>query len=1429
MPTFGTQEDQTKQALETQKTNLEARLQGVGVDPANLDELDNRNIIQKALNLDEDQGLLMSTFDILNRPLQAVYSTVAGEGLLEGLTGESYRTGVELLDELGLVNKNDIGGVTSFAINMMMGAKLSPLTYTGGPLKLLQKSGLLSKKRHVVNRINEAAVKYKDLSVKASTDITKWTDLGDGTFEYVDEAGQKLKIVDKTVKDKLVQQFELDKLKRQTFKEKQQALADKGLTKAEIKAQLASEPKMPDGFDFEAEVTDYFNDNFNGVIDDLKDVLGPDAKNLIILKQPTSNNLADLELFYKFTDENGKEFFMQVSENTIEVKGMFQSFKSKAYASSFSFRKDNGVGQYEVNFAKGSKEMQDLKIAIEDRVLSGDATARKIRSYIEDIDTGTFKSKVLNQEEADYIADLIYQKAGMADSDWVGGVGPALANGKPILIRGSDFKALTTPSISIARDGKTAIKITGRYQWDENKIKNFIGKAEDTLSKEEIQDAFAEYLVENNGIFDYFDELMTEKSVAGLIPTVEKTPGKIIQWMDAAAASQNSFLNKPANFVKSTQKFLKEKFVANADVPYTFSASIARIMGGSKKTMTDMQAKILHYSKKLEKIDSNSALYVNRIAESGARLDAAGRVITTDKTINTMDVVRNFSKESDFVEGVGRVYHLGSFRTPQQMQAAEDVLNNTLQLNTNIDLGLKFKIIKDKNGLTLLKLEGGEFEDLQDAIGAAKNLILPQNGEKLNQGRMLLDQTTKDFYKQNQELLDEVVGLQRNYLSFLEQENITIPQEVADRMGYVRHTMTREAKNNLKEIRKASDPNYASAINPFRKRTYLGTNEEINSYMKSYRDLDFDLMETDFLISMDDLVRTSLSKMEQNQVLQTVLDNTNFDGQSLFQVVKNTPYDIENLNGQFKILKGDFKETFPKMFANLTPESQKMLNEFIQAQGGGSPDAVLAMHNAAFNVLKNVERAYMDLPDFIRGFDKFQNYWKSVTLISPGFHMRNFFGNMTNSYMAGMSFKDIMLGNTRAFSDIGKYNEIHEKVLVQGKDYLKSLSAAEQALYKKVDHFYRSGAAQTRRGFRDLENIKDDALKVIQAGDKATFTQNAKLRYNQLVKANFTVAERIDDTQRYSLYNWALENKTTDLISDLTAQSASGQTIQMAKEARAQEVVAEALFDYQKLTSFEKDYMKRLFPFYTFMKSNFAFQAKSLLKDPERLRRVGNAFDYWNEDIGGIATEDMPDYMQDRMWLALPMTVRKDDADAISFLKLNLTPSDFTELVRNPFKKGVTSLTAPLKIPLELGFGRDAFTGQPLERYPGEARRLEQGEGALPFIRDARGNLAVSSNPVVQKIMNDLGFRMPQNYLSVALDGLDRVLGYKQPGEFLPALSDRLSLTGTQTLDRIELTKLYQDLERMRNLQRYYAQEQGEPLPTLDEISRRQGTLPGLP
>ena len=1376
MPTFS-EEDKTRKALESQRTNLEARLQGVGVDPANLDDVDNRNFIRKALNLDEDKGLLMSTFEIINRPQQAVVSGLAGEGFMAGLTGENKMTGVEFLDKMGVVDKREIDGVGEFALNMVTSMVTDPLYYVGGPVKLVKKAlGAKSKFRlptteETVNLIATRADEVVSGSIGPLTPV-----MGKGKA-----AKTELYKVYTRGEGKLAQEFRVYTAEQLN---KSYALNDGIYQKLTGKGQL---PKLSKASQTERDVanllTQYTKETFGKYSDNVEFLQGLASEN----KYP------DITVAYKL-NKNGQDLFVEVGQ--LEVKDLGRALKDQANLLSFRF--DLSDGKIVPNDSASKNFDKDILTRFTKYLENSEASQRvDIQNLIQKLKVAGKADKksiplekLLDKDDLEQMNSLIKELAfdKYQLEPYIG-----VIDGKGNL------------KIVSSNDVIQATESTGAFVNLDNGMPRFQAK----FGKGVDVDDLADYSEE------FFNEFFEKKSIiSGQVPTEIREPGLVMNFINRKALEQESMLRKPAQFVKDTMDSLGFMFNANKGLGTDFIGNIRRIRGRSGQMLHENNKILSKLKKEMTTNNPEAAKLLSQISEAEYIIDN-GRLITQDRVYTAQEILENFANNGR----VGSITTLPRFANDMAKRNFEDVLNSILEVD-----GLKVAVEVKGNATRLVLTEGTE-ADLYQLAESLKSAGAIGGETPLSFGKIDLSEEAQKFFFENQENIEKFKEIQKTVQDILVSElgYEAIPEALRGKMGYMRHTLTQEAKKGLREISAATADAYASrGVDTLKQRTFLGTVEEVNAALSEWADVPFDVLDNNAFTSMQDLIRVTSTKMEQDQVLKAVMDGTSLGGDSLFKVFPTKRVALDDLGPDFKIFEKGFKDEFSSMYKNLSPSSQKVVNDYFANLGGAEGVAAFGMHKSAYNILKQVDRAYMDLPKFVKSYDKFLNYWKSVTLISPGFHMRNIFGNYTNSYIAGMSFSDIATQTTTSVMDFQTFYKVKEQAINQGID---TLSAADQEVYRRVLDFFESGIAQTRKGTRDLELLKDTLGKEMLSGD----TSKIKQAYNQLVKVNFDVAEYIDDIQRYNLYQWALKNKGKEVASQLAAQGASKEIIDNAIKARAYETVSGALFDYQNLTTFERDVMKRVFPFYTFMKNNFIFQAKNLLSKPFKYAQIGRAWQYWNEDMGGIKTEDMPSYMQERMWLALPMTVRKDDADAISFLKLNLTISDFTELVKNPFWKGVTSVTAPVKLAFELGTGRDSFSGQPLERFPGEKRRLEAGEGVLPFLRDPRGNLALTANPTVQKVLNDLGLRMPQNYLSIALDGLDRVFGYKKAGELTPAVFDRLSLTGTQTVDSIELTRLYQDLNRLRNLQRYYAQEQGEPLPSLDEIARRQGRMPRLP
>jgi hypothetical protein len=788
--------------------------------------------------------------------------------------------------------------------------------------------------------------------------------------------------------------------------------------------------------------------------------------------------------------------------------------------------------------------------------------------------------------------------------------------------------------------------------------------------------------------------------------------------------------------------------------------------------------------------------FISQLVESGARLDENGAIIFGDRKISLKDYLRSFiestnngnpgllrkfakGKDKEFVDKLNEVANVfyGSANSPQKLFFIEE-LNGVKVLRSKMDGAELQRMLKALDVDDVLGI--GRYKD--DFLDYGKYNQVPDSLLKLPDEAVKILQEWKEY--------EEFVNLHGDVQMLLVKEGgyTNILNEAGQLNDtYLRHIMTKQAYEYLSKNRPGVLSKFAKPGSEFFKaRKYLGSIEEVNEYLKAIYNLDMDVFDPSAFRAAEDFFKYAFRNIEQSKLMELLLAGKDKFGEGLLKVVDNIASVTDPLKGE-NIIFTSFKEEFPQLMKNLSQTQQDALIQYL-TKAGLKDNQAIVMNRTIHRVMKESERAFKSLDDLTVFYDKFLNTWKGLTLVTPGFHLRNLFGNMFNSYVAGMDTFAQLKYTRIGMLEIDGY-ERALKLLAQGTK-IDDLPPTLRNYYEKYVEFRRSGLIQSHRGVRDLESLKE-ASELAAKGD----LKGAKKLYNDVIRLNFNFAEKMDDTQRYILYRWALD-KTGDAN-------------------KAAKIVTDSLFDYSALTTFEKDVMKRLFPFYTFMKNNFIFHAKNILANPKMYARTGRAYKYYLEDIAGYTIEDLPDYAAESMWLPIPMMITKNDEEGIAFLKANLPVTDFMELVQNPFEKGVQSVTVPIKLAIEVGAGRDMFTGQPITKFPGQTNVMEEGTGVLSNLRNRRGQLTIFQTPLAQKIANDIGLRTPLNFGTAALDIVDTLTEYQGPQSGLADIMERAGVASVSEIKRMKITQLYQDLEQLRNLKRLYEQETGNQLPVL--------------
>lgn len=281
--------------------------------------------------------------------------------------------------------------------------------------------------------------------------------------------------------------------------------------------------------------------------------------------------------------------------------------------------------------------------------------------------------------------------------------------------------------------------------------------------------------------------------------------------------------------------------------------------------------------------------------------------------------------------------------------------------------------------------------------------------------------------------------------------------------------------------------------------------------------------------------REAVSSRELNEALVKIGKPAIFE-ENIFNILSKQGEQLGIIKARKEMIKSLMdKKVFPEMLA--VNKGGKMPKGYTRLNVKGLEDFALPKDmaepvNKIHQKFSNVE----SINDFFKKYDKLQNFWKkTATYVNPSFHIRNFLSNNWQLHLAD-TFNPVKVVND--YRQVRKLNNVLRK---GGKveDVIKN--AKEAQMYKD---FLRDGVGQTGRFTADIE---ETVLKKRSALNKP---------FNYFAQ----VGGNVEDAAKWTLYK---------------ARRAEGFTPETARME-----VAKYLFDYNDLTDFEKNVMKRAFPFW---------------------------------------------------------------------------------------------------------------------------------------------------------------------------------------------------------------------------------------------------------
>lgn len=338
--------------------------------------------------------------------------------------------------------------------------------------------------------------------------------------------------------------------------------------------------------------------------------------------------------------------------------------------------------------------------------------------------------------------------------------------------------------------------------------------------------------------------------------------------------------------------------------------------------------------------------------------------------------------------------------------------------------------------------------------------------------------------------------------------------------------------------------------------------------------------------------------------------------------------------------------------------------------------------------------------DFLKAYDSLQNYFKAaVTSIFPAFHGRNALSNvflMYNkigyealnpaSHVAAMNILDLER-QTRAFqrAKIKGGNTPKEMVelmskivLTDGTGYQWTWGELRKEIIDNVVAFHHKNlgqADQLRFGKSQVKEAAEKMFPTTRAGKLMQKTDpfNPLNTDNLLFRGGFKIGQTIEDHSRTLLF-----------ISHLKKV---GDPIEAARMTKL------ALFDYSNLTKFEKNFMRRIIPFYSFSRKNLELQVETLLTQPGRIaqqiRAVQSLGDYFGqEELTEEEVAKLPDWARKGY-----NVVTNREGSHVTLLRTLGTPME--ELFNRADSQENLSMISPLlKIPFEMASGYSVFHGK---------------------------------------------------------------------------------------------------------------------------------------
>lgn len=378
---------------------------------------------------------------------------------------------------------------------------------------------------------------------------------------------------------------------------------------------------------------------------------------------------------------------------------------------------------------------------------------------------------------------------------------------------------------------------------------------------------------------------------------------------------------------------------------------------------------------------------------------------------------------------------------------------------------------------------------------------------------------------------------------------------------------------------------------------------------------------------------------------------------------------------------------------------------------------------------------------FVRGLDNVQHNWKFLaTAANPGHHIRNLMSDVLMNAQDGTSPLSSAYGKAR-------------RVLQDRRNLVMEDVLGVRPGQGVVPEVYKPGAVLKTTSIGKVPVPQDKVWQAyVEAGGKSGFQVTELHRtaeeiagpnkWNRIKNKVGDAANAREDYARLSHFIDILDSKARKG----KPLFENGNWTQAGRDAinEAGTRVRKWNLDYGALTPFERKYMRRMIPFYSFMRFNIPRQVELLATKPGFMALYPKGQNLLQGVFGTDEADDslLPDWIRESAPFRLQKQAQEQKGPLGWLLnQFGVEPGQqavfggpgffpIGDLERaqplfsnNPVESGFNQVLQDLspfaKIPIELGMNKSAYTGQPIGT--GFDDYLKYAAGTLPAGRQAHG------------------------------------------------------------------------------------------------------------